>query len=74
MRGVITCVAPSIHANHRETHGHEGWKHIMGRATFIKEIEDCVASLIVVHAYSCLTLEAMGLLPCKGNESVAMVW
>ena len=40
----------------------------------IKEIEDYVASLIVVHAYSCLTLEPMCLLPCKGNESVVMVW
>ena len=74
LRGVITCVAPSIHANHRETHRHEGRKHIMGWARVIKEIEDYAASLIVVHAYSCLTLEPMCLLPCKGNESVVMVW
>ena len=74
LRRVITCVAPSIHANHRETHGHEGRKHIIGWARVIKEIEDYAASLIVVHAYSCLTLEPMCLLPCKGNESVVMVW
>ena len=40
----------------------------------IKEIEDYVASLIVVHAHSYLTLEPMCLLPCKGNESVVIVW
>ena len=40
----------------------------------IKEIEDYVASLIVVHAYLCLNLEPMCLLPCKGNEFVVMAW
>ena len=40
----------------------------------IKEIEDYATLLIVVHTHSYLTLEAMGLLPCKGNESVVMVW
>ena len=40
----------------------------------IKEIEHYAASLIVVHAHSYLTLEPMCLLPCKGNESVVMVW
>ena len=74
LRGVITCVAPSIHANHRETHGHERRKHIMGWARVDKEIEDYATSLIVLHAYLCLALEPMCLLPCKGNESMVMVW